>query len=214
MALPGRRLYARLMASSVAVRVLGSGPAVMLVHGAVAPGPTWKGQEELSARWRLVMVTRRGFRPSPAADRQDFAADARDLEKLVRREPAHCVGCGYGAVGVMVAAAQAPELFRSVAVIEPPPLTDEAVAGEAGEASMRPAWEAEPHLGALAAAEVPTLVLSGDHDPTMETACDSLAERLGARRESLPGAGPAVQRAPEFNRRLERFLFGAETGAR
>ena len=199
------------MGSSVAVRVLGSGPAVMLVHGAVAPGPTWKAQEDLASRWRLILVTRRGFRPSPAADRQDFAADARDLEKLLRREPAHCVGCGYGAVGLAVAAGLEPALFRSLTLIGLPLLASVPAAGAPDTAHVRPAEEAEPDLAAVAAARVPSLVLSGDHDPILEAASDAVAERLGAQRDRLPGAEHAVQRAPGFNRRLERFLFGAET---
>ena len=184
------------MGSSVAVRVLGTGPAVMFVHGDVAAGPTWKAQEALADRWRLILVTRRGFRPSPPADGQDFAVDAVDLDKLLRREPAHCVGFGYGAVGLAVAAGLSPKLFRSLALIEPPP------------SDMS---EANPDLAAVAAAGVPSLVLSGDHDPALEAACDTVAERLGAQRDRLPGAEHAVQRTPGFNRRLERFLFGAET---
>ncbi len=182
------------MGSSVAVRVLGSGPAVMFVHGDVGPGPTWKAQETLADRWRLIVVTRRGFRPSPPAERQDFAVDALDLEKLLRREPAHCVGCGYGALGLVLMAADAPELVRSLALIEPPPFEDP------------PA-----DVTAVARTGLPSLVLSGDHDPAVEAACDTMAERIGAQRDRLPGAGHAVQRTPEFNRRLERFLFGAET---
>ena len=178
----------------MAVRVLGTGPAVMFVHGDVGPGPTWKAQETLADRWRLILVTRRGFRPSPPAEHQDFAADALDLEKLLRREAAHCVGFGYGAVGLAVTAGAAPELARSLTLIEPPLL-------DGGPAD----------LAAIAAAGVPSLVLSGEHDPALEAACDAVAEQLGAQRDRLPGAEHAVQRAPEFNRRLERFLFGAET---
>ena len=202
------------MASSVAVRVIGSGPAVMLVHGAVASGPTWKAQEDLATRWRMVIVTRRGFRPSPAADRQDFAADARDLEKLLRREPAHCVGFDYGAVGLAVLAGGAPALIRSLTLIEPPPLATAPAADDSEAAQTRPASEADPDLAAVAAAGVPSLVLSGDHDPEMEASCDSLAGELDAQRDRLAGAGHAVQRAPGFNRRLEQFLFGAETSRR
>ncbi len=179
----------------------------MLVHGEVAPGPTWKTQEALADRWRLILVTRRGFRPSPATDRQDFGADARDLEKLLRREPAHCVGFSYGAVGLAVAAGLAPKLFRSLTLIEPPL----SASGGPEAEGVRPPSEAEPDLAAVAAAGVPSLVLSGDHDPAVEAACDSVAEQLGAKRDRLPGAAHAVQRTPEFNRRLERFLFGAET---
>jgi len=200
------------MPASVAVRVLGEGPAVMLVHGAVGPGPTWKAQEALAQRWRLILVTRRGFRPSPAG-RQDFAPDARDLEKLLRREPAHCVGCGYGCVSLAVAAGEAPELFRSLTLIEPPLLVNAPGAGGPDNALVRPAAEADPDLAAIAAAGVPSLVLSGDHDPALEEVCDTLADRLAAQRDRLPGAGHAVQRTPQFNGRLERFLFGAESSA-
>jgi pimeloyl-ACP methyl ester carboxylesterase len=199
------------MAASVAVRVLGEGPAVVFVHGAVGPGPTWKAQEALASRWRLILVTRRGFRPSPLADRQDFAADARDVAKLLRREPAHCVGFDYGAVGIAVAAAGAPELFRSLTLIEPPLLGAAPGAEESDDDAVRPARVADPDLAAIAAAGVPSLVLSGDPDPARERVYDAVAERLIAQRDRLAGAGRAVQRTPEFNRRLERFLFAAET---
>ena len=175
------------MAASLAVRVLGSGPSVMFVHGDVAPGPTWKTQEPLAGRWRVVIATRRGFRMSPAAEEQDPEADARDLEKLLSREPAHCVGFQAGCPGLALAAGRAPGLMRSLTLIEPP-----------------------PDLDTRAAGALPLLVLSGEHDAAVEEACDSLAERLGAERERLPGAGHAVQRAEGFNARLERFLFAAE----
>src|SRR5687767_5251719 len=110
----------RTMSPSLATRVLGEGPPVMLVHGGVGPGPTWKAQEALRRRWRLVIVTRRGFRPSPAADRQDFELDAGDLAQLLAREPAHCVGFSYGAVGLALAAGRNPERIRSLTLIEPP----------------------------------------------------------------------------------------------
>jgi pimeloyl-ACP methyl ester carboxylesterase len=137
------------------------------------------------------------------------------------------VGFSYGAVGVAVAAGLAPKLFRSLTLIEPP-LTRAAFEqlavsaasepeGEAPadlEAALRPPWEAEPDLEAVAGAGVPALVVSGDHEPVLEEVCDSLATRLAAQRERLPGAGHAVQRTPEFNGRLERFLFAAESGTR
>jgi len=180
------------MASSLAVRVLGSGPAVMLVHGDVAPGPTWKAQEPLAERWRIVIVTRRGFRMSPSAEEQDPEVDARDFERLLAREPAHCVGFQAGAVGLALAGARSPDLVRSLTLIEPA------------------VFESSDGLEAPAGPSPPVLVVSGQHDPRVEASCDALAERLGADRERLPGAGHAVQRAEGFNARLERFLFAAE----
>lgn len=180
------------MAASLAVRVLGSGPSVMLVHGDVAPGPTWKAQEPLAERWRIVIVTRRGFRMSPAAEEQDPEIDARDLEKLLSREPAHCVGFAQGTLGVLHTAIRAPELVRSLTLIEPPVPQD----GLDAETLVR--------------ADVPVLVLSGGHDRDTEAACDALAKRLAGSREQLSGAGGAVQRTEGFNARLERFLFAAE----
>ena len=65
--------------------------------------------------------------------------------------------------------------------------------------------EARPDLDAIAR-EVPSMVISGDHHDGIERLCDALAERLGARRERVPGAGHAVPRAPGFNDVLEDFL--------
>jgi hypothetical protein len=54
------------------------------------------------------------------------------------------------------------------------------------------------------------MVVSGAHHDGIETLCDALADRLGARRETVPGAGHAVPRAPGFNDLLEDFLRAAE----
>jgi pimeloyl-ACP methyl ester carboxylesterase len=79
-------------------------------------------------------------------------------------------------------------------------------------ARERPPWEADVPLAALAAAEFPKLVISGAHSPAFETVCDVLADRIGARREVIPGRGhtiPATGAA--YNDRLERFLRACET---
>ena len=183
------------MSPSLAVRALGSGPSVLLVHGDVAPGPTWKDQEPLAERWRLVIATRRGFRMSPSADAHDPEADARDLEHLLARERAHAVGFASGASGLILLAARDPGLMRSLTLIEPSPPRDGV------------------DVSAVAGQGLKAIVLSGDHDPARDAECDALAERLGAAHERLPGAGQAVQRTPGFNARLERFLFSAEMSA-
>lgn len=69
----------------------------------------------------------------------------------------------------------------------------------------RPAWEADIPLAELERADLPVLVISGDHHPAFELVCDRLVERLGACRDVIPGAGHEVQRTGEpFNRRVLR----------
>lgn len=219
---------------------------------------TWAAQEPLAARWRLLIAYRRGFPPSPPAPRQDWSDDAEDIEELLSRERAHCVGFSYGGLGLTVAAGRNPGRVRSLTLIEVPffELADEedpgmrrlldlsaAYTGEADAAhdqarsafedlagmggeltaaqqeeldraralarGLRSPGEAHPDYDSIVRAGVPTLVVSGGHQPGLETLCDTLAARLEARRECLPGAGHAVQRAPGFNQLLEGYLAGS-----
>ena len=71
--------------------------------------------------------------------------------------------------------------------------------------------EAVIPLDELARAPFPKLVVSGGHDAAFEALCDVLAERLGAERAVLPGAGHSVQRLGEpFNELLAGFVERAE----
>jgi pimeloyl-ACP methyl ester carboxylesterase len=71
--------------------------------------------------------------------------------------------------------------------------------------------EAEVPLDVLAPAPFPKLVVSGGHSTAFEAVCDVLAERLGAERAVLPGAGHGVQRLGEpFNELLATFVERAE----
>jgi pimeloyl-ACP methyl ester carboxylesterase len=78
---------------------------------------------------------------------------------------------------------------------------------------LRPPGEAQPDLAAIAAAGVPSLVVSGDHHPAIEAVCDALSDQLRAERVKLRGRGHAVQHVPGFNGALERFLRDARKGA-
>ena len=102
------------------VRTLGAGPPLLLVHGGVGPEITWAAQEPLADRFTLLIPHRRGFPPSPPAARQDWMADAEDLEALLSDEPAHGVGFSYGGLGLAVAAGRHPERLRSLTLIEVP----------------------------------------------------------------------------------------------
>jgi pimeloyl-ACP methyl ester carboxylesterase len=67
-------------------------------------------------------------------------------------------------------------------------------------------WEADPPVGALAAAPYPKLVVSGGWSSAFDAVCDVLEERLSAERAVLAGAGHSPQAAPGFNDRLLTFL--------
>jgi pimeloyl-ACP methyl ester carboxylesterase len=104
----------------LAVRRLGSGPPVVLVHGGVGPRMTWERQAPLADSWELVIPSRRGFAPSPPTDRQDFERDASDLIPLLGPDGAHLVGFSYGGVSAVIATLRAPDLVRSLTVVEAP----------------------------------------------------------------------------------------------
>lgn len=108
--------------SSVAIETarLGTGPEVLLVHGGASPETTWSGLEQLSRRWTLVSVYRRGFAPSPdpPGGRQDFELDAADICELLNARP-HLVGHSYGGVGAVIAAIRRPDRVRSLTLVEP-----------------------------------------------------------------------------------------------
>jgi pimeloyl-ACP methyl ester carboxylesterase len=98
----------------------GSGERVLLVHGSLATGADeWQAQRPLADEgFRLLVLDRRGYGKSPAADGEDFLRDAADVTELMG-DGAHLVGHSYGGLGVLFAAALRPEATRSVTVLEP-----------------------------------------------------------------------------------------------
>ena len=57
----------------------------------------------------------------------------------------------------------------------------------------RPFWELELPLAMLASATFPKLVVSGGHSAGFDAICDDLAQRIGASRITVSGAGHEVQ---------------------
>jgi pimeloyl-ACP methyl ester carboxylesterase len=99
------------------VRVSGSGPRLVLVHGSVGNGGlTWGAQRELADRFTLVLLDRPGYPPNPPLERIDFEVQAAQLAELL--EPGdHLVAHSYGGVIALLAA---DERVRSLTVNEPP----------------------------------------------------------------------------------------------
>ena len=98
----------------------GTGTNVVLVHGSLATGgEEWQGQRPLAnAGFRLLVMDRRGYGRSPAADGEDFLRDADDIAELMGGA-AHLVGHSYGGLGVLYAAARRPEATLSLSLLEP-----------------------------------------------------------------------------------------------
>jgi hypothetical protein len=57
----------------------------------------------------------------------------------------------------------------------------------------RPIWEPELPLAPLASAAFPKLVVYGGHSAGFDAICDELAERIGASRMVIEGAGHEIQ---------------------
>lgn len=102
----------------------GTGIPVVLVHGALATGTEeWQAQEPLADEgFQLLVLDRRGYGRSPAADGEDFLRDAEDIAEVIG-EGAHVVAHSYGGLGAMFTAARRPEAIRSLALLEPPAFT-------------------------------------------------------------------------------------------
>lgn len=75
-------------------------------------------------------------------------------------------------------------------------------------------WEADVPLDALAAARIPTLVVSGAHHAAFTGICDVLERALGAERADLPGFGHSPHRHPRFAPLLEAHVDRAALPAR
>ena len=101
------------------VERVGSGPAVLFVHGSIADARrTWRRQRDLGDRWSLCLPNRPGFGGSRPLARGDFAVEAPLVAELLG-DGAHLVGHSYGAVIALVAAGLRPSAVWSLTVSEP-----------------------------------------------------------------------------------------------
>jgi pimeloyl-ACP methyl ester carboxylesterase len=104
----------------LSVESWGTGTRVVLVHGSLATGTEeWQAQQPLAEQgYELLVLDRRGYGKSPAAEGEDFLQDADDIAEVIG-DGAHVVAHSYGGLGAMFAAAQRPEAIRSLALLEP-----------------------------------------------------------------------------------------------
>lgn len=73
----------------------------------------------------------------------------------------------------------------------------------------RPPWSSDLPLAELAAAGFGKLIVSGGHSTAFDAICDDLADRIGAARVEIPGAGHEIQFAPGINDELLDSWRGA-----
>lgn len=110
------------------VEVTGRGEAVVLIQTALTVDelrPLAQGLASIG-EFQVLHCHRRGYAGSgPARDRGSVLADAADVAALVRARCtafAHVVGVSYSAAVGLSLASTAPELVRTLGVVEPPPV--------------------------------------------------------------------------------------------
>ncbi len=118
--------------------VQGSGPPLVLVHGSMDRHEVWtQAAERLARHYRVISYDRRGHsrseRPPGARSRIEDENDLAALIETLAGEPAYVAANSFGGVISLALAARRPELFRALAVHEPPALS----AADGGELEMQ-----------------------------------------------------------------------------
>lgn len=112
---------------AVHVRVQGSGPTVLMVHGSASDRRTWKALAlRLEDRFRLLSYSRRYHWPNPqAGDTTDYTMEAHvdDLIAVIEGsvdDPVDLIGHSYGAFMLLLLSIRRPDLVSRQLLIEPP----------------------------------------------------------------------------------------------
>jgi 3-oxoadipate enol-lactonase len=103
----------------------GSGPAVLLIHGLGSSGRDWEYQLPALTGYRVIMPDLRGHglsaKPKGRYTIAGFAADMAGLMRELGTGPAHIVGLSLGGAIAFQLAVDAPELVRSLTIINSAP---------------------------------------------------------------------------------------------
>jgi len=104
----------------------GTGPPVVLIHGALDDYREWSPQiRPFSEHYRVVAYSRRYNYPNDNPETADHSAivEARDLASLLdalKLDRVHLVGDSYGALTALFFSTQHPDRVRSLTLAEPP----------------------------------------------------------------------------------------------
>lgn len=107
----------------------GSGPPIVFVHGSASDHRTWHGQLGAFADdFRAISYSRRHHWPNdpiPEGSSYSLMDHVDDLVQLLHKldaAPAHLVGHSYGGLVCLEVSSRAPDLVRSLVLMEPPVL--------------------------------------------------------------------------------------------
>ena len=110
--------------ASLRYRTSGEGPPLLLVHGSATDLTTWDNVVgELSRDFQVITYDRRGYGTSTHRPVRDHRVHARDLVAILERvagSPAVVVGWSSGGNIALATAAQRPDLFASLIIVEAP----------------------------------------------------------------------------------------------
>jgi pimeloyl-ACP methyl ester carboxylesterase len=123
--------------------VVGTGPAVLLVHAGVADSRMWAGQvEDLRRDHQVITLDLRGYGETPleVAAKYSDAGDVLALLDHLGIGTTTVVAASYGANVVLQAASRAPERFNRLVLMSPP------VDGVEPTEDLRAFWAEENRL--------------------------------------------------------------------
>jgi pimeloyl-ACP methyl ester carboxylesterase len=109
--------------TTVSYSVAGSGPPLVLVHGAFSDHETnWTFvAPQWQQRFSVYAIARRGRGATDATDDHTLEDEAQDVADVVRSigAPVYLLGHSYGAHCALLAAAQHPDLVQKLVLYEP-----------------------------------------------------------------------------------------------